>query len=98
MAISKPLIWMANDKNKNECLSDIFFIFTPAYQQQLFTYYITLFIPLFYVEETTIMLDANTEHGHNLKGIGMGRHNACNSGILESLEDRDIEYLHNKRR
>lgn len=55
-------------------------------------------LPSFYVEETTIMLDATTEQGHNLKGTGMRRHNTGNSGIPESLEDRDVEYLHNKRR
>ncbi|XP_062992933.1 spermatogenesis-associated protein 1 [Elgaria multicarinata webbii] len=48
-------------------------------------------------EETSIMLHANTENGGNLPGVEMGRHTTGDSGIPESLEDRDMEYLHNKR-
>ncbi|XP_025027329.1 spermatogenesis-associated protein 1 [Python bivittatus] len=48
-------------------------------------------------EEVSLMLGANTEKGGNLTGIGMGRHTTADSGIPESLEDRDMEYSPNKR-
>ncbi|XP_048353803.1 spermatogenesis-associated protein 1 [Sphaerodactylus townsendi] len=50
-------------------------------------------------EETEINLtqhrekDANTENGDNAKG----RRTTGDSGIPESLEDRDLEYLHSKK-
>ncbi|XP_078248319.1 spermatogenesis-associated protein 1 isoform X2 [Pogona vitticeps] len=41
------------------------------------------------------MLDANTENGGNL--TVMGRHTTGDSGIPESLGERDLEYLHSQR-
>ncbi|XP_063155935.1 spermatogenesis-associated protein 1 [Candoia aspera] len=48
-------------------------------------------------EEVSLMLDTNTQNGGNLTGIGMRRHTTADSGIPESLEDRDMEYSPNKR-
>ncbi|XP_060088106.1 spermatogenesis-associated protein 1 [Heteronotia binoei] len=44
-------------------------------------------------EEISILLDTNTENGDNAKE----RHTTGDSGILESLEDRDLEYLTSKK-
>ncbi|XP_061489480.1 spermatogenesis-associated protein 1 isoform X2 [Rhineura floridana] len=48
-------------------------------------------------EEASIKLDANTENEGNVASIGMGRHTTGDSGIPESLEERDMDYLHSKR-
>ncbi|XP_028588774.2 spermatogenesis-associated protein 1 isoform X1 [Podarcis muralis] len=48
-------------------------------------------------EEAPIALDANTENEGNLTGIGMGRHTTGDSGIPESLEERDMDYSHRMR-
>lgn len=54
------------------------------------------YFELFIAVEDTSMLDSNTENGGNL--TGMGRHPTGDSGIPESLEDRDLKYLHSQRR
>ncbi|XP_033007583.1 spermatogenesis-associated protein 1 isoform X2 [Lacerta agilis] len=48
-------------------------------------------------EEAPIALDASTENEDNLTGIGMGRHTTGDSGIPESLEERDMDYSHRMR-
>ncbi|CAI5776834.1 SPATA1_C domain-containing protein [Podarcis lilfordi] len=48
-------------------------------------------------EGAPIALDANTENEGNLTGIGMGRHTTGDSGIPESLEERDMDYSHRMR-
>ncbi|XP_053100502.1 spermatogenesis-associated protein 1 isoform X2 [Hemicordylus capensis] len=54
-------------------------------------------IPCKTEEEISMMLDANEENGDRLNGIEIGRHTTGDSGIPESLEDRDVEYLPSKR-
>ncbi|KAH0618466.1 hypothetical protein JD844_017694 [Phrynosoma platyrhinos] len=46
-------------------------------------------------DETSVVLGANTENGGSL--IGIGRHTTGDSGIPESLEDRDLEYLQSEK-
>ncbi|XP_050818132.1 spermatogenesis-associated protein 1 isoform X4 [Gopherus flavomarginatus] len=48
-------------------------------------------------EEIPIVMGANVENRGNLKAIRMGRNTTGDSGIPESLEDGDKEYLHNKK-
>ncbi|KAM7161910.1 spermatogenesis-associated protein 1 isoform 1-T3 [Macrochelys suwanniensis] len=48
-------------------------------------------------EEIPIVVGANVENRGNLKAIRMGRNTTGDSGIPESLEDGDKEYLHNKK-
>ncbi|XP_074859369.1 spermatogenesis-associated protein 1 [Carettochelys insculpta] len=48
-------------------------------------------------EEIPIMKGANMENRGNLKAIRMGSNTTGDSGIPESLEDGDMEYLHNKK-
>ncbi|KAM9129177.1 spermatogenesis-associated protein 1 isoform 3-T3 [Pangshura tecta] len=48
-------------------------------------------------DEIPIVASANVENRGNLKAIRMGRNTTGDSGIPESLEDGDKEYLHNKK-
>ncbi|KAF7243367.1 Spermatogenesis-associated protein 1 [Varanus komodoensis] len=47
-------------------------------------------------EEPSNMLDSGAKNGVSPPGDGMWRHTTGDSGIPESLEDRDLEYLYSK--